>query len=1687
MAEKLSNIAILPQPAAGDLVYVVQDLGGGVYVSRSSLVNALLQSQTNLAHLTLQTSTGTPPAGTVYFYVKTDGNIYLKDENGVETLAGGGVEVNDLTAAVTWANIPDVNVPQSAVTQHQAALSITESQILDLQSYLTAEANDLTAAVVWANIPDANVPESAVTQHQGALALPVNQLTDVANAIPADRHVLIYDGIVDNRYENRLLVEADISDLGSYLTAEVNDLTAAVVWANIPDANVPQTAVTQHQAALTITESQISDLGAYLTDAPSDGNEYVRLNGAWSISTGGGGGITEIVQDTSPQLGGDLDPNGNDFLFDGFPTARATRTVWKNKNASDTIIHIVPGSTGTAALLELGSNNNMAGDASTFYIATDAFETAISTSAEGAGTATDLIIYTDDAEAVAFSATDQSATFSGNVTMTGALNRVSAATPLLSLFDTDGGASANAEIRMGWNGVTQILFGDVYNDGGVFQQTAFQIEPGGMYVSGTRLVEEGDNISLLTNDSGFLTDAPSDGTQYVRRNGAWEANSGGAEVNDLTAAVTWANIPDVNVPQSAVTQHQTALAITESQITDLGAYLTDAPSDGNTYGRNNGAWAIIAGGGGGIDNVVEDLTPQLGGDLDVNGQKLVTVTNGDMVFETNGTGAIELLSATVDIGDPGLESGSVLVNGLSFPASVKINRFGGTTAGELILHRHSSVDDSHIVFSRATSNDQTHSDVANNTSLGDLVFTGWHTDSYYQGAWIRVNVDGMPGTSDMPSKITFATSADGSAVPAAALTLRADKTAEFAGGITATSAATVTFGNFVFDTDQTVGVGQDNYVLTYDNGTGLISLKAATGGGGGISNVVEDLTPQLGGNLDCNLFTIQNVAADITIDNGFGLLADGGAHLKTGSGPSWVMQAGNSTATALILQSDLGVNLAALAQPVSGKIRSAFQDASGDLGVSINHDDYTVNFTELSATPSTPATGIISIYAKNDGLVYALDDTGSEFSLSVLGNRPNTIAVDDLSPANSLVVASDGTLTVQTANYEDLVTSDDDIPNRKFVLDNRTASFAELTDEELDAPSAADIAAFDIAPYYATTRALGSEYQWQMNEPSGTNIADAIGGQDGTTGGTLTLGQAGPFDVGDAILWGTGGYIEVPHIADFSSSTGDMSFLVWMKTTATSGTRTIISQGTAAATNGNYQLRLISGTTVEFTYTNTSNQQILYQQSVAGINDDNWHLIGVSHTWGGSNCKIYVDGVEYSPSPTGGSSSTAPKTEVGPFVIGARASNKVFNFVGSLCGVEALFGQRLTAAEHAKAYSARSGLERWISKDPLETLAPAENGFPNRTDSNMTWTNGTRTFEISPASTSFDFWSGSQKFTKDAAQSSVITDTEGLWFFYFDTSGDLQATQTFADTIITRDAFAALVYWDAVNDEAVTFAEERHSNEMNSLTHLYNHHTFGTRYASGLQPGDIIVNGSGDLDTHAQLSITAGVIWDEDIEISLPQLTAPAAIPIIYRSGANGDWRKIAATNFIVTTTGTGRAAYNNPDGGGAGVWGLTEVTNNDFLNMHLVATNDLIGDGYFLIPGQAEYGSRGDAEAGAASELRSLDLAGLPIAEYKFIATLVVQTGDGKTNTVKSSIEGADVNDAPFIDWRFQGSGQSGTQTSAATEGQMISVAVANLPSAAPAGRWRYVTDDVGGAVPCFSDGTDWRRCTDRAVASTT
>lgn len=60
---------------------------------------------------------------------------------------------------------------------------------------------------------------------------------------------------------------------------------------------------------------------------------------------------------------------------------------------------------------------------------------------------------------------------------------------------------------------------------------------------------------------------------------------------------------------------------------------------------NGGGWTDASNwslAGTGLGNIHEDLTPQLGANLDVNGKSIVSVSNGDIVFTPNGTGKVNL-------------------------------------------------------------------------------------------------------------------------------------------------------------------------------------------------------------------------------------------------------------------------------------------------------------------------------------------------------------------------------------------------------------------------------------------------------------------------------------------------------------------------------------------------------------------------------------------------------------------------------------------------------------------------------------------------------------------------------------------------------------------------------------------------------------------------------------------------------------------------------------------------------------------------------------------------------------------------------------------------------------------------------------------------------------------------------------
>lgn len=209
------------------------------------------------------------------------------------------------------------------------------------------------------------------------------------------------------------------------------------------------------------------------------------------------------------------------------------------------------------------------------------------------------------------------------------------------------------------------------------------------------------------------------------------------------------------------------------------------------------------------------------------------------------------------------------------------------------------------------------------------------------------------------------------------------------------------------------------------------------------------------------------------------------------------------------------------------------------------------------------------------------------------------------------------------------------------------------------------------------------------------------------------------------------------------------------------------------------------------------------------------------------------------------------------------------------------------------------GIDTELGK--LQELNSAENeptGFPNRTDSEISFDSSTRTLTISPTGSSFSFFEEGTKFTKSTPQTVVIDDAEGMHYIYFDSSGTLVATQTLTDNIIVSFAYVCAIYWNAEQKEAVYVADERHGITMDGVTHIWAHRTFGTVFDSGLGPFNLSTDSSGSDDSSAQLAVDNGVIRDEDIKITIqdgsPQTLNPIAqLPVFYQQGtsANPLWK----------------------------------------------------------------------------------------------------------------------------------------------------------------------------------------------------
>jgi len=302
-------------------------------------------------------------------------------------------------------------------------------------------------------------------------------------------------------------------------------------------------------------------------------------------------------------------------------------------------------------------------------------------------------------------------------------------------------------------------------------------------------------------------------------------------------------------------------------------------------------------------------------------------------------------------------------------------------------------------------------------------------------------------------------------------------------------------------------------------------------------------------------------------------------------------------------------------------------------------------------------------------------------------------------------------------------------------------------------------------------------------------------------------------------------------------------------------------------------------------------------------------------------------------------------------------------------------------------------------------------GFVNQTDSTMSFDNSSRTFTIEPTAPLAHYlvYFKGKYFTKTAAETFQITNSEGIHYIYFDGTGKLIETFTFAECGI--GAIVAFLYWSLSDQQAILFAEERHTCHRDIAWHIWTHATIGFSYESGLAISEYIKN----VDSLAaiEIGISDGAVHDADIEIDIKNslastnrfeqpIAAPAQIPVLYRSGPLDCWH----------ADSVGLCPYKNEGP-------YTRVQYNKYVDAETGWTQEVVSDGryvaYFIFatnsiknPIVAIQGIRQDATLSDAinnNSYTSVASLSLPFNEMYLLYRIILKANSAYTNPYKATI----------------------------------------------------------------------------------
>ena len=333
-----------------------------------------------------------------------------------------------------------------------------------------------------------------------------------------------------------------------------------------------------------------------------------------------------------------------------------------------------------------------------------------------------------------------------------------------------------------------------------------------------------------------------------------------------------------------------------------------------------------------------------------------TDLNGNIQINPNGTGQ-------VDIDDPGLEVGGILVDGLPFETALRVNDIGGAAPAQVIVHRHSTVWEPIILSARSNSNTSAHATVTAGMAVFNIYGTGWLNSYYGTMASITFSADttGTIADGSAPGRLQFNVTPNGALLPVAAMTIVNNGNVSFAANIVAGTWQATTIGSIYG------GTGQSTYTL----GDTLYSSAANT-----LSKLAGNIT----------------AVKQYLSQTGTGVVSNA---------PSWAtIDGADVTGAALTKTDDTNVTMTLGGAPATSLLRAASMTLgwTGQLGV-------TRGGTGASAV------GANGTLAQSNGLIYTF--TTATYPSTTTANQllysSATNTVSGLATANSATLVTGAT------------------------------------------------------------------------------------------------------------------------------------------------------------------------------------------------------------------------------------------------------------------------------------------------------------------------------------------------------------------------------------------------------------------------------------------------------------------------------------------------------------------------------------------------------------------------------------------------------------------------------------------------------------------------------------------------------